>query len=106
MDLLNIYISLIAWLAFNLIKFTIEKDKYDDQDAVFPLKTYIRKTWDNWLASLFMIPVLLWIGYRQLNIVADPLSEHVSTIVWNDLYYLLSGIITEIVIDRYKAWKK
>lgn len=105
MDLLNIYISFFAWAAYNVIMFRIKKDEFDDRDEDFPLTKYIYHTWDNWLSSLAVVPILLWLGYRQLHVIDDPLTG-IKEVKWNDLYYLLSGFITEFLIDRYKAWRK
>lgn len=106
MDFLNFYVTVIAWMAFNAIKFSIIKDKLDDEGKHFPIRQYIEKTWDNWLASALCVPLLLWIGYRQLDIITNPVAEHTSTLKWNDIYYLFSGVISEIVIDVYKGWRK
>lgn len=106
-ELLEIYINgntvaaLFAWLAFNVIVLRIEKDTFDSQNKGFPIKEYAAKTWDNWLASLVMIPVLLYVGYKKLNL--GVVGEH--SIEWSDLYYLGSGFITELVIKAYEKWK-
>lgn len=106
MDILNVYISIWAWLAYNFIIFQLEKDGYDAEHAKFPFATYCRETWDNWVGSGLMIPLLLWIGYRQLNIIDNPLLEHPTSIAWSDLYYLFSGVVTEVVIKRIKEWRR
>jgi len=106
MDILNFYVTILGWLAYNVIMFSIEKDKYDSTHTTFPFRQYIGEYWDNWLASLIMAPVLLWLGYKQLDIISDPLSEHASTIRWTDLYYLASGFATEFVINLIKRIKK
>lgn len=101
---MNFLISLAAWLAWNVIIFRIEKDKFDDEDKEFPIKTYARKTYDNWLASLFMIPVLLFMGYKGLGL--NPMGVFGSEeIGWNDTYYLGAGFFTEAVIYAIKKWK-
>lgn len=105
MDLYNIYISFFSWFAYNVIMFRIKKDEFDDKDLEFKLSSYVSHTWDNWLSSLVMVPILLWLGYRQLHIIDDPLTG-IKNVKWNDLYYLGSGFITELIIDRYKAWRR
>lgn len=105
MDILNVYVTVLGWLAYNIIVLSMEKDRYDEQHTAFPLKQYIGEHWDNWAASLVMVPVLLWLGYRQLDIIASPLDEHASRITWSDLYYLASGFATEFVIRLIKKLK-
>lgn len=92
--------ALFGWLAFNVILFRVAKDEYDDQDKTFPIKKYFSYVWDNWLASLVMIPVLLYIGGRGLGITFDG-----NNLAWNDAYYPASGFITELVIVAWKKWK-
>lgn len=92
--------SLFAWLAWNAIMFRIEKDGYDKDKINFPLIEYVKRTYDNWIASLFMIPVLLFIGYNKLEIQMD--GENLQ---WSDLYYLASGFATELVIVAWNKWK-
>lgn len=104
MDLYNWYISFFAWAAYNVIIFRIAKDEFDKRHEKFQYGMYFSETWDNWLSSLVMVPILLWLGYRQLHIIDDPLTG-IKNLHWSDLYYLMSGFITELVIDRYKAWR-
>lgn len=99
----NFFISLIGWVAWNVLMFRIEKDKYDETDSEFPLKQYVLKTYDNWLASFVMIPVLLYLGYIGFNFNALGVID-LQHLDWSDAYYLASGIFTELVIKIYKAW--
>lgn len=94
-----IFAALFGWLAFNVILFSIKKDSFDDRDEVFPLRQYMGKVWDNWLASLLMIPILVYIGANKLNIDIDALH-----LQWNDLYYPMSGFATELVVEMWKKW--
>ena len=41
MDILNFYVTILGWLAYNVIMFSIEKDKYDSTHTTFPFKQYI-----------------------------------------------------------------
>lgn len=95
------YAAIFGWLAFNVILFRIEKDKSDDAGADFSVKLYAAKAWDNWLASLVCVPIVLYLGYKQLNIgmidVDDP--------SWSDLYYLAAGFLPELIIVAWKKWK-
>jgi hypothetical protein len=95
------YAALFGWFAFNAILFRIEKDKNDDTDLDFNLKHYASKTWDNWLASLVCVPIVLYLGYNQLSIgMIDAENPQ-----WKDLYYLGAGFLPELVIVAWKKWK-
>lgn len=101
--LLNpVYAAIFGWLAFNVILFRVEKDQADDNNLPFNLRGYFLKTWDNWLASLVCVPVLLFVGYNKLEIgMID-----VQGLQWNDFYYLGAGIVPELVIVSWKKWKE
>ena len=93
--------ALFAWLAFNVIMFSMKKDEADDVDTAFNIKAYILKVWDNWLASLVCVPIVLYLGYNQLNIgMIDAENPE-----WKDLYYLGAGFVPEAVITLWKKWK-
>lgn len=95
------FAALAGWLAFNLMLFRIEKDQADDHGKLFDLPGYVSRTWDNWLVSLIFIPVILYIGYKQLDIgMID--ATHVT---WSDLYYLGAGVLPEFCIVTWKKWK-
>jgi hypothetical protein len=102
---MNILAAFFGWLAFNVAMFRIEKDTYDDKHQSFPLKQYASETWDNWLASLACIPVLLFIGYYKLQIPSIGVLEG-GELKWSDFYYLCSGFATELVIVAIKKWRK
>lgn len=104
MEVLNIYASIAGWLAFNVILFRIEKDRFDKIGERFPLTKYVSETWDNWLASFVFLPVLWYIGYKQLAL--DPFADlEVTKMQWSDLYYVCSGFIVELIIVTYQKWK-
>lgn len=95
------FAALFGWLAFNVILFRIEKDKSDDTEINFSIKHYANKTWDNWLASLVCVPIVLYIGYSKLSIgMIDAENPQ-----WNDLYYLGAGFLPELIIVLWKKWK-
>jgi hypothetical protein len=95
------FAALFGWLAFNVILFRIEKDKADDTDQGFSIKAYVKKYWDNWLASLVCVPIVLYLGYNQLSIgMID-----VDSPEWKDIYYLGAGFFPELVIVAWKKWK-
>jgi len=89
--------AIAGWVAFNFLALSLYKD---DNEKTFALKSYAGEHWDNWLASFFLIPVLLFIGAKGLNITID--EKHLE---WNDLYYVGSGFITEALKMAYKKWK-
>lgn len=95
--LLNFLVSIAGWLAFNAIMLSMHKD---ENEETFNIRSYTKKTWDNWLASLFCIPILLWIGHEQLSLDVEG-----SKIEWTDLYYVCSGFAVEAIKSAYKKWK-
>ena|SRR5688572_2205222 len=101
---MNFLISIAGWTLWNLIAFRIEKDAYDDRNEKFPLKEYVSKVWDNWLASLVMIPILLFLGQQQLGL--NPMGVFgTEEIGWNDFYYLGAGFFTEALMYAVKKWR-
>jgi len=73
---MNFLISILGWLIWNVAEAQIEKgDKDNDANELtaFSYKDYARRHALIWFGSLLCIPVLLWIGYRQLNI--DPVGS-------------------------------
>jgi len=95
------FAAFFGWLAFNVILFRIEKDKADDLDQAYDLKKYFSKSWDNWLASLVCVPIVLYLGYNQIGIgVIDAEKPE-----WKDLYYLGAGFLPELIIVAWKKWK-
>lgn len=96
-----IFAVLTGWIAWNVLLFSMEKDKFDAEQKEFPLLAYVERTWDNWLVSFVFIPVLLYIGYKGLSL--NPFDEH--PIAWTDLYYLFSGFAPELVKYLINRWK-
>lgn len=101
---MNILVTLAGWLAWNVIIFRIDKDNRDEKGEPFPLKQYAIQSWDNWLSSLVMIPVILYLGYKGLGFNAFG-SIGLSDLGWSDAYYLGSGFFTEAAIYAIKKWK-
>jgi len=101
---MNIIITIAGWIAWNIIIFRIDKDQYDDRKEEFPLWQYAKQSYDNWLASLAMIPVLLIMGYKGFgfNVFSAIEIQHLE---WSDAYYLGSGFFTEALIFAIKKWK-
>lgn len=105
---MNALIAFVGWLGWNIIIFRIDKDQNDDQKIPFPFKQYALQSYDNWLSSLVMIPVLLYIGDKGLNLPGSIFGfDH--DLQWQDLYYLGAGFFTEVIIwaiKKYKASRK
>lgn len=87
--------SFFGWLAFTVLMLRLEKDANEDS---WTWASYKKKNWDNWLASIVFIPVLIWVGYSQLDIRTVGFDFQ-----WSGLYYLCSGFAPELVV---KIWKK
>lgn len=95
----NAVAALLAWLAWNVILFSFHKDEDEEK---FNVKSYVLATWDNWLASLVSIPVLLYLGAKGFNFKQFSLGDGMD---FGDFYYLGSGLIVEVLKTWYKKWK-
>lgn len=105
---MNALIALLGWIGWNVIIFRIDKDKKDDEGTTFPLKQYALQSYDNWLSSLVMVPILVYIGHKGLNLPGS-LFGFDKDIAWSDLYYLGAGFFTEVIIwaiKKYQASRK
>lgn len=105
---MNFFISIIGWLVWNIAEAQIEKgDKDNDGNAAtaFSYSDYAKRHTLIWAGSLLCIPVLLWIGYRQLDI--NPIGSllGVETNAWHDLYILGAGAAFEAFIFAVKKIK-
>lgn len=92
-----IFVALAGWLAFNVLMLSMYKD---DNESTFKFFSYAKEHWDNWAASFFMIPLLLFVGYNKLGIKIDA-----NDLQWNDIYYPCAGFATEAIKMAYKKWK-
>ena len=90
--------AFVAWIAWTVIMLSLYKD---ENEKTWNFKAYVGEHWDNWAASFVCIPVLLWIGYKQLSLGVLDLEKP----DWNDLYYLASGFAPEMVKMAYKKWR-
>ena len=102
---MNIFISLAGWFAWNVIIFRIDKDQADDRGIDFPLKQYALQSYDNWLASLALVPIILYFGYKGLGIPGAFSAIDITGLTWSDAYYVASGFFTEAIIFAIKKWK-
>lgn len=93
---MNILLAFFGWLIWNFALFSMEKDKFDDAGQEFPIKPYLKKYWDNWVLSLFAVPVLIILGIKGLGLDAIPVDD-LQHLRWSDAYYLGAGAITEII---------
>jgi hypothetical protein len=97
---MNFMISLLGWFVWNIAELVIrqkELEEDNDPSTNFYFGEYASKKKYTWIGSVACVPILLWIGYRQLNL--DPLASIVGhPLGWNDLYLLGSGLFFELVI--------
>jgi hypothetical protein len=97
-------ITVLGWLIWNWIAFSVEKDTYDDNGKDFPFREYKKRNWDAWVGTAFMCPFLLWVGYRQLSL--DPFEVVTGAkLGWNDLYLLCAGVAWEAFVFGFKKAK-
>lgn len=98
-----LFACFFGWLAWNFLLFSIEKDKHDADGTLFSMSSYVLKYWDNWTRSLLFVPILLFIGFKTLDL--HPLTGDAS-MEWSDLYYLCSGFAPEVALYLYAKWTK
>lgn len=102
---MNIFITIIGWLAWNWFWFTVEKDKHDDENKDFDFTDYRKKNWENWVFSALLIPILLYYGSRGLglDVFGIPSFEHLK---WSDAFYPCVGLFSDIVGMGLKYLRK
>lgn len=106
---MNILLTFLGWLAWNMFEFNMAKNQADDKDEAFDFAKYRSKKWDDWLTSLVAAIILLVVGHMGLGLellrVFD--TEHPPT--WSDLYYAGSGFLYEalkFLIKKFKGSKQ
>lgn len=92
-------IALVGWAAFIVISLSMDKDLKDESGQAFPIGPYIQTKWDNWLASLVCVPVLVIIGRYGMDL-------SLTGIQWADLYYLAAGIAPEFIKNQIARFRK
>lgn len=105
---MNFFISIIGWMIWTIAELYIEKSTKDsDGDPLtnWDFNGYAKANWPVWIGSLLCIPVLLWIGYRNLDI--NPVGSLLGTDVnaWHDLYILGAGAFFQAFIYAVKKVK-
>jgi hypothetical protein len=93
---MNVFITIIGWIAWNWFWFAVEKDKSDDLDKRFDYRDYARKHWENWVWTLLLVPILLYYGSRGLGLDVFG-SPHMDHLKWNDAFYPCVGLFSDIV---------
>lgn len=97
--LINSLAAIAGWCFWNVLMLSLYKD---ENEKTFQLRAYFLEHWDNWIASLFAIPVLLFLGYKGFNFDQFNLDNGLTL---GDCYYVASGFITEAMKVAYKKWK-
>lgn len=92
------YAALFAWLAWNFLMLSMHKDS---NEKTWNFKAYFKDSWNNWIASLLFVPLLMFIGLNKINIDSELSPVH----EWKEYYYLLSGVLPEIVIKIVKQFR-
>lgn len=109
MELPIALIAFVGWLLWFVAELYIEKSEKenDSNDAtVFTLRDYAHSHWPIWIGSFLCIPVILWMGARNLDI--DPFGSLLGEgkKPWHDLYILGSGAAFELFCFGVKKIKK
>lgn len=92
-----------GFLFYSMLMMSINKDEYDDSGSQFPLIAYAEKTWDNWILN-WIGAVLLLIAGQQMFGIINMMEQ--TDLKWTDGYYVGSGFIVNLVVDRMKAKRK
>lgn len=92
-----------GFLFYSMLMMSINKDEYDDSGNSFPLIAYAEKTWDNWILN-WIGAVLLLIAGQQMFGIINMMEQ--TDLKWTDGYYVGSGFIVNLVVDRMKAKRK
>lgn len=105
---MNFFISLMGWAIWTIAELYIAKsakDNDNDPTTSWNFKEYAKSNWPVWIGSLLCIAVVLWIGYRNLNI--NPIGDILGTDTkfWQDLYILGAGPLFQAFIYLVKKVK-
>jgi len=102
---MNFCISLLGWFLWNWAEFSIDKEKDEATGKTISFIQYAKSHFKTWIGSFFCILLLLWAGWRQINL--DPFEVVIGAkLGWNDLYLLSSGFVWDAIIFLFKKAKK
>lgn len=106
---MNFMISILGWFLWNLAEFTMAKQELDEDgnpNTNMNFSEYKHTHWPSWIGSFFSTFLLLWIGYRQLNLEPFQVITGGESLAWNDLYYLGAGAAWEAFLWLVKKIRK
>ena len=105
---MNFLISVIAWAIWNIAEMEITRRTLDEDgnpQTNFTWADYTKSHRFTWIGSFLSIFILLWFGYKQMNL--DPFEVITgSKLGWHDAYYLFSGFLWDAVIFAFVFSKK
>lgn len=97
---MNFYGTILGWLVWNLVELTLrqrELSEDGDNSTNFNIVEFAKQKYLQWITSLLVGFMLLWIGAKNLNL--DPLAPLTGhALGWSDLYYLGSGAAFELIV--------
>ena len=108
MEIPNFVISILGWLIWNIAEAEITRRQLNDDGnpaTSFSPKEYAVSHIFIWCGSFLCIFVLLWMGYRQLDINPVGSLIGVETKAWHDLYILAAGAAFDAFIFGVKKVK-
>ena len=88
------FLAFYGLLAYNIIEWSFTKDGYDKNSRKFSFRKYALKTYDNWIAGLALLPVVVWFGPDILNWINTLLG---TSIEWRDAMYLGVGVLVQVI---------
>jgi len=97
---MNFFGTILGWLVCNLVELTLRQRELaedGDPNTNFHIKEYAKDKYLQWITSLLVGFMLLWIGAKNLNL--DPLAPLTGhALGWSDLYYLGAGVAFELIV--------
>lgn len=91
---MNIALAFLGWIVWNFGLFSIEKSNAELKGNDFSITHYTKCYWDDWVFSLFFIPVLIICGIKGLGLQPVP-ALAVDELKWQDSYYFGAGAAAE-----------
>lgn len=88
------FIAFYGLLAYNIIEWSVKKDRYDNVNKKLNFKKYALDHYDNWIVTLMLMPVIVWFGPDLLNLINQMLRKEFQ---WTDAMYLGVGGLAQAI---------
>lgn len=97
---MNYIIAFFGSIIYNVVLFSIAKNKCDKEDIEFPYGKYLKQNWDNWAVTLLCAPILVWY-LDDIVALINFLFTHFNINVqlpMLEVYYLGAGVLSELIL--------